>query len=90
VLAVRRALAVPDSVVLPVSHSGGAFAGTPRLVDAFKHALGVMRPAFDCRLPLFPPVIGASLYAARLAGQALNAEALTNLRGQCATADLPQ
>jgi len=90
VLAVRRALAVPDSVVLPVSYSGGAFAGSPRLVDAFKNALGVMRAAFDCRLPLFPPVIGASLYAARLAGQALKAEALANLSGQCATADLPQ
>lgn len=90
VLAVRQALAVPDSVVLPVSYSGGAFAGSSRLVDAFTTALGGMKPSFDCRLPLFPPVIGASLYAAREAGQPLDAEALAKLRAQCATAGLPQ
>jgi N-acetylglucosamine kinase-like BadF-type ATPase len=90
VLAVRRALAVPDPVVLPVSYTGGAFAGSARLVEAFTKALGRMRPGFDCRAPLFPPVIGASLYAAREAGQPLNADALTNLREQCATAGLPQ
>jgi N-acetylglucosamine kinase-like BadF-type ATPase len=89
VLAVRRALAVPDSMVLPVSYSGGAFAGSPRLVDAFNDALGKTRPVFDCRLPLFPPVIGAALYAAREARQPLNADALKNLREQCAAAGLP-
>lgn len=90
VLAVRHALVVPDTVVLPVSYSGGAFAGSPRLVEAITNALGQMRPAYDCRLPLFPPVIGASLYAARLAGQPLSDEALANLRQQYATAGLPQ
>lgn len=90
VLAVRRALAVPDALVLPVSYSGGAFAGSSRLVEAFANALGKMRPAYDCRLPLFPPVIGASLYAARLAGQPLSDEALAKLRQQYATAGLPQ
>ncbi len=90
VLAVRRSLAVPDTVVLPVSYSGGAFAGSPALVGDFRTALAASRLAFDCQVPLFPPVIGAALYAARLAGQPLSDAALGRLRQQCAIAGLPQ
>ena len=90
VLAVRRSLQVPQTVVLPVSYTGGAFAGSPTLIGAFNNALTAVQLAFDCRAPLFPPVIGAALYAARHAGKPLSDEALTNLREQCATAGLPQ
>ena len=90
VLAVRLAIAVPEHVVLPVSYSGGAFAGSSVLVEAFRAALTAMRPAFELRAPRFPPVIGAALYAARLAGAALDDQALATLHRQCATAALPR
>jgi hypothetical protein len=45
---------------------------------------------FELRAPIFPPVIGAALYAVRLAGRSLTDEALAVLRRQCATAGLPQ
>jgi len=90
VLAVRRAIAVADDVVLPVSYSGGAFAGSRALVDAFRDALAAAGPAFELRTPLFPPVIGAALYAARLAGTPLREDALANLRRGCASAALPR
>jgi N-acetylglucosamine kinase-like BadF-type ATPase len=90
VLAVRHSLGVPDPALLPVSYSGGAFAGSPALVGAFSEALAATKTPFDCRTPQFPPVIGAALYAARLAGRPLNDEALAHLRNQCAAAVLPQ
>jgi N-acetylglucosamine kinase-like BadF-type ATPase len=89
VRAVRRALEVPDARVLPVSYSGGAFAGSPWLVDAFKLALTAEPTPYECRTPLFPPVVGAALYAARLAGTPLAGAALARLSEQCAGAALP-
>ena len=73
VFAVRRSLAVPPSIVVPVSYSGGAFAGAPDLVEAFTCALTALPAAFECRAPLYPPVVGAALHAARLAGEPLSA-----------------
>jgi len=84
VLAVRRSLQVPETVVLPVSYSGGVFTGSPTLIGAFNNALAAVPSAFDCRAPLYPPVIGAALYAARHAGMPLSDDALTHLREQCA------
>jgi N-acetylglucosamine kinase-like BadF-type ATPase len=89
VRAVRRELEVPAAAVLPVSYSGGAFAGSAWLIDAFKLALAGESDAYECRTPLFPPVVGAALYAARLAGTPLEAAALARLREQCAGAELP-
>ena len=86
---VRRSLEVPVAVVLPVSYSGGAFAGSPWLVDAFKLALAGEQAPYECRTPLFPPVIGAALYAARLAGTPLDPAALAELNKSCAGAGLP-
>lgn len=90
VLAVRRSLAVLDRVTVPVSYSGGAFAGSPMLVDAFAQGLARMKSAFDFRTPLVPPVVGAALYAAQLAGQPLGDEVLAQLQKNLATAGLPQ
>jgi N-acetylglucosamine kinase-like BadF-type ATPase len=87
VFAVRRSLAVPPSIVVPVSYSGGAFAGAPELVEAFTAALPA---AFECRAPLYPPVVGAALHAARLAGEPLSPDALTRLRALSAAAELPR
>ena len=87
--AVRRALAVPGDVVLPVSYSGGAFSGSALLLRSFRDALADAALPFECRPPLFPPLIGAALYAARLAGSGLSETALTTLREQCAARGLP-
>jgi N-acetylglucosamine kinase-like BadF-type ATPase len=90
VFAVRRSLAIPQSIVVPVSYSGGAFAGAQMLVEAFTSALGALPAAFECRAPLYPPVIGAALYAARLAGAPLSPLALANLQAGCAAVELPR
>jgi N-acetylglucosamine kinase-like BadF-type ATPase len=89
VRAVRRALLVPATMPLPVSYSGGAFAGSPWLVDAFKLALANEPAPYECRSPLFPPVVGAALYAAMLAATPLGAAALAQLRVSSASTALP-
>jgi N-acetylglucosamine kinase-like BadF-type ATPase len=90
VLAVRRSLDVAPSIVVPASYSGGAFAGAQMLVEAFMSALAALPAAFECREPLYPPVVGAALYAARLAGAPLAPEALSNLQARCAASELPR
>jgi N-acetylglucosamine kinase-like BadF-type ATPase len=85
VAAVRRSLAVPDDLELPVSYSGGVFTGSSLLVDAFRVALQGADRAYDLRPPLFSPAIGAALYAARLAGASLSPDSLATLRARCVT-----
>src|SRR5262245_48212644 len=84
VLATRRALEVPDDRVLPVSHSGGVFSGTSKLLHDVRDALAAAPVPFDHVSPQYPPAVGAALYAARLAGKPLSAAALQSLRQQCA------
>jgi N-acetylglucosamine kinase-like BadF-type ATPase len=90
VIAVRHSLEVPDDVALPVSYSGGAFAGSSMLVAEFAASLAAVQLPFECRTPVFPPVIGAALHAARLAGRPLTDAGLATLRSECATAVLPR
>jgi len=89
VIAVRAALGVPAQVALPVSYTGGAFSGSAWLVDAFKLALDASHARYEFRAPLFPPVVGVAMYAARLAGTPLRDSALENLKAHCAGAALP-
>ena len=88
VAAVQRALAVPDGIEIPVSWSGGAFAGSALLVTSFRESLAALRPACRYSAPRYPPMIGAALYAARLCGHQWTDAALANLDEQCATAKL--
>ena len=88
VVAVRRALAVPDSAELAVSWSGGAFSGSAQLVTAFREALAALRPICRYSPPRFPPMIGAALYAAWLCGQVWTAATLATLHEQCTAAKL--
>ena len=83
VVATHRALAAPAGAVLPVSHSGGVFDNAPAMVDAFRAALASAPVRLEYRAPLFPPAVGAALYAARLAGSALSRPALEKLRQDC-------
>jgi N-acetylglucosamine kinase-like BadF-type ATPase len=79
VIAVRRALAVPDDVTIPVSHSGGVLQGSALTLEAFRALLGRADRPFEYRVPRYPPEIGAALYAARLAGRPLGDAALSIL-----------
>lgn len=90
VLATRRSLAVPQALVLPVSHSGGVFSGASLLVNEFRDALAAAELPFEHRLPQYPPAVGAALYAARLAGMPLDEAALQYLRQQSTWAALPR
>lgn len=90
VLATRNALAVPDDVMLPVSHTGGVFSGAGLMVDAFRSALAASDQPFEYRAPQFPPAVGAAVYAAQLAGAPLPKEALRLLRQRSAAEALLQ
>lgn len=86
VIAVRQSLAVPDAVVMPVSHSGGVFNGAALTCGAFRSALQAANRGFEYRTPLYSPEFGAALYAAQLAKQPLGEAARQTLRQQCSAA----
>jgi len=79
VVAVRRALDVPDHTTIPVSHTGGVLQGSALTLEAFRSLLARTDRPFEYRVPRFPPEIGAALYAARLAGKPLGDAALVTL-----------
>jgi N-acetylglucosamine kinase-like BadF-type ATPase len=83
VVTVHKALAPPQGVVLPVSHSGGVFTNARAMVSAFRAALDAAPFAFDYREPELPPAVGAALYAARISGSALTPDAVRALHGAC-------
>jgi N-acetylglucosamine kinase-like BadF-type ATPase len=66
----------PEKV--PVSYSGGVFS-VRSIVDSFGAALEDLHDGYELRKPLYSPVIGAAIYAARLAGEPLDTEALGRL-----------
>jgi N-acetylglucosamine kinase-like BadF-type ATPase len=75
----RSRLGWQTSDPVPVSYSGGVF-GEPLVRASFEHALTADGERFDLRVPLFEPVVGACLYAARLAGAPLSGAARAQLR----------
>ncbi|MFI0938619.1 BadF/BadG/BcrA/BcrD ATPase family protein [Streptomyces sp. NPDC021020] len=68
----------PDEKV-PVSYSGGTF-GAGQLLEAFTAGLENRFSSYELRRPLHEPVVGAALYAAKLAGTPLTRTALDALR----------
>ncbi|MFJ5841584.1 N-acetylglucosamine kinase [Streptomyces shenzhenensis] len=74
----RRLGFSPDETVL-VSYSGGVFRSAG-VLDAFTAALRSSAAGYELRQPLFEPVVGAAIYAAKLAGTPLSTEALAALR----------
>ncbi|MFI1927110.1 MULTISPECIES: N-acetylglucosamine kinase [unclassified Streptomyces] len=74
----RRLGFTPDETVL-VSYSGGVFRSA-RVLDTFTAALRSDAAGYELRHPLFEPVVGAAIYAAKLAGTPLAIEALASLR----------
>ena len=77
--AVRDRLGFTADDVVPVSYSGGVF-GSGAVVEAFRAALADRPGSYDLRRPLYPPDVGGAIYAARLAGTPLDADALNRLQ----------
>lgn len=68
----------PDETV-PVSYSGGTF-GADVVLEAFATGLKNRSTHYELRQPLYEPVVGAALYAAKIAGTPLDQPALEALR----------
>jgi N-acetylglucosamine kinase-like BadF-type ATPase len=71
--------------VVPVSWSGGVFASDEVRTAFHEHLTDA---SVDLREPLLPPVLGAALYAARLADRSLSAAVVDGLQAYAST--LPQ
>ncbi|TDD86861.1 N-acetylglucosamine kinase [Actinomadura darangshiensis] len=65
---------------VPVSYSGGVFKAGPLILDAFRSELDKRYAAYELRDPLFPPDIGAAIYAARSSSAPLSPDALQRLQ----------
>jgi N-acetylglucosamine kinase-like BadF-type ATPase len=74
----RRMLGFDPKEKVRVSYSGGIFS-VRSIVDGFEAALEDLHDRYELRKPLYSPVIGAAIYAARLAGEPLDAETLDQL-----------
>lgn len=75
----RRRLGYAADEVVPVSYSGGTF-GAKQVLDEFRRQLEALHGGYDLHHPLYSPVIGAALYAAKRAGTPLAADARERLR----------
>lgn len=74
-----RNLRVPIGTPVDVSYSGGVFAAGELVLGPLQAALTRRLPGALLKRPRFGPELGAALYAARLAGQPLSAQALSLL-----------
>jgi N-acetylglucosamine kinase-like BadF-type ATPase len=93
VKAVRKSLAIPDYVTLPVSYSGGVFKSQALVLTPFERELQACAAKYVLTQPRFAPVIGAALLAAAGGGQPLDVQALAQLSAQCEQAsadDVPR
>lgn len=79
VTAVRDRVGFDPGESVPVSYSGGVF-NAPLVLKGFAGRLAT--GPYDLRTPRFPPVIGAALFAAGLAGSPLDESALDRLASQ--------
>ena len=75
----RRRLGFDAGQEVAVSYSGGVFAAR-EVLDAFSRRLAALDDGYRLHPPLHPPVVGAALYAAELAGSPLGDGALATLR----------
>ncbi|MEV4414117.1 BadF/BadG/BcrA/BcrD ATPase family protein [Catellatospora sp. NPDC049609] len=75
----RRRLGYAVDEQVPVSYSGGVF-NAEGVLGPFRERLVSLHQGYDLRQPLYSPVIGAALHAARLGGEPLDARARQRLR----------
>lgn len=69
---------------VPVSYSGGVFRAGRAILDGFRGELDRRCRSFELRDPLYPPHVGAAIYAAKRSGSALSDTALDRLRSATA------
>lgn len=74
----RELVGFTGTETVPVSYSGGMF-GDAGFLSLFLDALGRQPADYDVRRPLLDPAVGAALYAAKLAGHPLGADAVRQL-----------
>lgn len=75
----RRRLAFGPDEKVPVSYSGGTFNADP-VRNGFGSVLEDLYSGYEFRKPLYSPVVGAALYAAKLAEKPLDNDALRQLQ----------
>ena len=85
----RRRLAFGPDERVPVSYSGGTF-NADLVRDGFGSALEELYSGYEFREPLYSPVVGSALYAAKLAEKPLDNDALRQLQTVQTTQGLEQ
>jgi N-acetylglucosamine kinase-like BadF-type ATPase len=75
----RARLGFAPTATVPVSYSGGVLTA-PEVLQAFTNGLAAQNHSYDLRTPLYSPVVGAALYAARRTGEPLDGKARQALR----------
>jgi N-acetylglucosamine kinase-like BadF-type ATPase len=78
--ATRVRLGFHPGQAVPVSYSGGVFNAGPLILDPFRSELEGRYGAYELRDPLYPPHIGAAIYAAKLSARPLSHPALQRLQ----------
>ena len=80
--AVHRQLEIPEHATVTVSFSGGMFQQRDLLLTRFQSKLAMDRRRYRVATPRLPPAAGAALYAAKLSGVPLSAQAISALEAQ--------
>jgi N-acetylglucosamine kinase-like BadF-type ATPase len=74
----RWRLGFGHAEAVPVSYSGGIFT-VAAVLAAFREEIAGLDAGYELRRPMYQPVVGAALYAAKLAGTPLTDAALAHL-----------
>jgi N-acetylglucosamine kinase-like BadF-type ATPase len=80
--AVHQQLEIPSDTTVPVSYSGGMFQQRDLLLVRLQSKLAINGRRYRMMAPRLPPVAGAALYAAKLNGAPLGAQAISALEAQ--------
>jgi len=78
--AVRQALGFASDEPVAVSYSGGVFNAGPLILDPLRQRLADLSARYHLETPIVAPSIGAAIYAAKLAGTPLSANAIQRLQ----------
>jgi len=78
--AIRRQVGFASNETVRVSYSGGVFNSGDLILEPLRRALSDFSGHYNLTPPLLSPSLGAALYAARIAGEPLSAEAVARLR----------
>jgi len=83
--AVHRRLEIPELTTVTVSYSGGLFQQRDLLLTPFLSKLAMDPGRYRLAAPRLPPAAGAALYAAKLSGAPLSAQAISAMEAQLRT-----